>query len=603
MAVKAAPKTGKDYLNIFLVFFVSYFIYLLTIYPTVGSEDSGEILTSAATLDIVHPPGYPLHTLIGFLFSKLIFFGNIGWRVNILSAFFAAAAVTVLYLFIKRLTKNSLIAIGTSLLFAFSDIFWSQSIRTEVYTLCIFFLILICYLLLIWDEKQEDKYLYWTAFLYGLSWSNAYTIMALIGPPMVIYVLIRNWRVILKIKLLIFCILLFALGLSVYLYLPLRTWLGPYDNPAYIKHDGLHTWPQFWKFVNRSIYGGMVETLGTVKVDKKDPSMFAWIIGIFNYLLTFGQNMIRGSMNGLLIQSKIIIEQLIYLPIIFLVPGVMGLWEKSKKYSVFIFLGLFVYTVLQLMFVVVSANMSAFTAHNNRPFYIASTLMALIITAAGVSYFIEKASHDKLKQILLGLICAIPLAALVFNFSYNNESGNYVAYDFNKNVLASIPPNGYLVSIGRDNSTFPLYYLQKIEQYRKDVTVRIYYYANSPDKKFFETGLKALNVKSTFVDLLPNFYKEIGLKPYNFVFQYGDNPNLPPSDFSKYKIRGIRPQMDWPNTKLKAIYYIKNAFANAQDKKLVTEMMNKVKEEAPYHITLNNLVDDFLSGRFATGMF
>ena len=386
MAVKKAPqlaktaKQKKDYLNIFLVFFASYFIYLLTIYPTVGPEDSGEILTSAATLDIVHPPGYPLHTLLGFLFSKLIFFGNIGWRVNLMSAFFAAATVTLLYLFLKRLTKTQLIALGGSLLFAFSDIFWSQAIRTEVYTLCIFFLVLISYLLLIWDEKQDDKYLYWTAFLYGLSWTNAYTIMALIGPPMVIYVLIRNWRVILKIKLILGCLALFFLGLSVYAYMPLRTWLGPYDNPAYIKHDGLHTWPQFWKFVNRQIYGGMVEALGTgpVKTGVAGGGPFDWLIAIFNWLVTFGQRIVNASMNGLVFLLKIIIEQLIYLPIIFLVPGIIALWQKTRKFSVYIFLCFFFYTVFQITFVTIAQNMSAFTAHNNRPFYIASILFTAI---------------------------------------------------------------------------------------------------------------------------------------------------------------------------------------------------------------------------------
>lgn len=70
-----------------LVFFSSFFVYLLTLYPTVGTEDSGELITSAATLDIAHPPGYPLYTLLGKLFTIIIPFGNIGWRVNLMSAF------------------------------------------------------------------------------------------------------------------------------------------------------------------------------------------------------------------------------------------------------------------------------------------------------------------------------------------------------------------------------------------------------------------------------------------------------------------------------------------------------------------------------------
>ena len=143
----------------FYVFFPTYFVYLLTVYPTVGTEDSGELIVSAAMLDIAHPPGYPLHTLLGKLFTILIPFGNIGWRVNLLSAFFGAATIALTYLLIKKLTKNDYISMAGALILGFSDIFWSQSIRTETYTLHTFTLIAIIYLLFRWHETEKPKFL------------------------------------------------------------------------------------------------------------------------------------------------------------------------------------------------------------------------------------------------------------------------------------------------------------------------------------------------------------------------------------------------------------------------------------------------------------
>ena len=133
--------------------------------------------------------------------------------------------------------------------------------------------------------------------------------------------------------------------------------------------------------------------------------------------------------------------------------------------------------------------------------------------------------------------------------------------------------------------------------------MEIYYYANSPSADFLAKKLKETGEKSIFIDLLPHFYKNIGVTPYNFVFQYGNNPSLPPSDFSRYKLRGIRPEMDWPNTKLKAIYYVKTAFANLGNPQIVKESFAKVRKEAPFYPTINNLVNEFESGKYGTGMF
>jgi hypothetical protein len=47
-------------------------VYIFTLAPTIFFGDSGEFVTAAYNLGIVHPPGYPLYTLIGKLFTLVV---------------------------------------------------------------------------------------------------------------------------------------------------------------------------------------------------------------------------------------------------------------------------------------------------------------------------------------------------------------------------------------------------------------------------------------------------------------------------------------------------------------------------------------------------
>jgi len=65
-------------------------IYLYQLCPTVYIHDSGELITASYVLGIPHPAGSPLYCIAGKIFQYLFPMGNIAFRMNAMSAFFAS---------------------------------------------------------------------------------------------------------------------------------------------------------------------------------------------------------------------------------------------------------------------------------------------------------------------------------------------------------------------------------------------------------------------------------------------------------------------------------------------------------------------------------
>ncbi len=109
-------------------------VYLFTMSASVGAADTFEFQVVTPQLGIVHPTGYPLYLLLGKLFT-LLPVGTLAWRLNLASAVYALAAMSMLYFLIQRMLRHPLPAILGTAVTGLSLTFWSQAIIAEVYAL------------------------------------------------------------------------------------------------------------------------------------------------------------------------------------------------------------------------------------------------------------------------------------------------------------------------------------------------------------------------------------------------------------------------------------------------------------------------------------
>ena len=115
-------------------------LYLLTLCPTVYCGDSGELGLAATTLQISHPPGYPLLTNFGHVWTVILFSLRPILALNILSALFAAAAAACAYMLLAIITDGTttsrrLINLALATAFALGQTLWSVATNFEVYSL------------------------------------------------------------------------------------------------------------------------------------------------------------------------------------------------------------------------------------------------------------------------------------------------------------------------------------------------------------------------------------------------------------------------------------------------------------------------------------
>ena len=220
-------------------------LYIATLAPTVLEADAGEFQFVPWLPAIAHPTGYPLYTLLGWLWSHALPLGEVAWRMNLLSAVLAAMAVGLVYAVSRQLVDlvfphiplagRVIVAAVVAAVFAVTPTFWSQAVIAEVYALHTFFVAASLWLLLAWARQQCAPQAMWgklLALTLGLSLAHHRTAVLLLPGIMLFwawhYRFWQNSNQRFTGRLLLVYGLLFVTPLLLYLYLPLIASVTPY---------------------------------------------------------------------------------------------------------------------------------------------------------------------------------------------------------------------------------------------------------------------------------------------------------------------------------------------------------------------------------------
>ncbi len=449
-------KNPYFYLTLFATFMMSFVIYLRTLAPTVTFEDSGELIAAAANLGIPHEPGYPLFTMLGHIFTYLPF-GNIAYRVNVMSAFFSAlGGLFIAWAFVlwaEYVFQKTMISLSKSLLYAsafstgilgtLSGEAWEQAVITEVYGLHTFFVGLLIWLTALWarqfDEEGKRRLYYLICFSSGLALTNHPTSI-LLFPVLLGFVVLTDWKFVFRLEMIWKGTLFILAGLIPFLYLPLASLRDPLPD-----WGDPETWTNFWRVVMRHQY-----QLGdTQSWAKFIPELKAYF-----------------SLSG---------EQWNISFLIFLVVGVGYIIKNHRSFFYWILLFLFFVGPLTTFLTnfPVTGGLPFVNAENRAlvsVFYIPSHLLIALVTGFGIFglfNFLLNSWPDKMRVVL---IVILPLGLCFQNFKNLNLSEYYFAEDYVENIF-SVADSNSLVLVNWDPHSFPLIYYQSVEHRREDIFV------------------------------------------------------------------------------------------------------------------------------------
>ena len=449
-----------------LSFIVTFVMYVLTLAPNISFEDSGELVTAAYSLGVPHEPGYPLFTIIGKIFTLIIPFGSIAYRVNLASAFFTSVAclfvtwATVLLIedtFKELRNENGewriikyVIGFGSGLFFGFSLETWRQAVMTEVYGINSCFLALFILLVLLWRRQQtiegRRKYLYIISFIIAICITNHTTSLMLI-PIFGVFLLVVDFKLLLHFKTILKSSLFFILGLTPYLYLPLASLRNPLMNWG--KPDNI---VNFFRVITRSQYSRTGES----------QTMESFIEQLKFYL------------------SHLVISQWYPLLLIFAFVGIIIIYKFNRKYFwfalMFIIMSMPVMTYSTNFDITGNSEASIANAEMVAVFYIPSYMLLSLLMGIGFSYlvfiltdhnYLEKSVYY-LQFVIVVLFLFMACSSAYRNYKEADMSQYYYPQKYFNNI-SKVAGKGSIIMGDLDYYTFPFFYYQQVENKRKDL--------------------------------------------------------------------------------------------------------------------------------------
>jgi tetratricopeptide (TPR) repeat protein len=508
------PGKRLFYAGALFTLLVSCIVYVKTMAASASFWDAGEFIATSFTLGVPHSPGTPLYILVGRVFTLLPLPLATAVKVNLLSAVCGALGSLFAYLLVVRfldymIGKSAVFAdtvikvaaaTAAALFLTFSDTYWFNATEAEVYAMSAFLMGFMTWLGLKWADDpfnpKSTSLIFLLFYLLALSvgfhlgtilafsgiffvilmtrkkpFSNFEFLVACLGVGILVadatlyrqggvtiflytvFVGLLLWLYLKKSSFAIVCTALFILGVSVHIVLMIRSG----HNPAIDEGDP-ETWRSLYAVLRREQYPAM-----NVFVRKTGYGFqFQHFIDYFQAQF----EMMTLSLGKLNLGSVI--------PLGLGLWGIIDQYTKHKKTFIMLFVTFLVTSVGLIVFL----NFSDHEVRNRDYFYSPAFYYFAIFIGLGMGsllYEVRKFSRRSMGSNMP----AFALAALFFllpwttgfHYYFNHDrSSNYVCRAYSINMLKPLEKDAIIFTNG-DNDTFPLWYIQEVENFRKDVRV------------------------------------------------------------------------------------------------------------------------------------
>jgi hypothetical protein len=445
-------KTGSVVAAVLLI------AYVVTLAPSMTYWDSGEFLAAIRTLGIPHPPGTPLYILIANVWSKIAapVFG-FAYSINLLSAISTAIACGIFASLMHRWTGDVVASLAGGILAGLMSSVWLNANETEVYSPALLMSALMLLVANIANDTKESKSLVLLAYLFGLAWSLQ--LSALVAAPAALLLAFSNIRG--RRVPIVAMIGVAAIGASAVLFMLVRAQHDPginQGNPS--------TWSAFTDVITRKQY------LPVSILPRQAP----WYLQIGN-LFEYADWQVALGLHPEAPPSPVRTS----VTIIYAMLGAIGfVWHRrvhrpSWRVLSFLFVcgsvGVVAYLNMKASpsygFGFLPANAKHEARERDYFFALAFICWGLWAGAGAVRAFARAGNNWR--------VAGLAIAVLPFFLNYpatnrRREPDATAPIDSARRILFAAPQRAIVFANG-DNDTYPVWYAQRVEGTRTDVTL------------------------------------------------------------------------------------------------------------------------------------
>jgi len=465
-------------------------LYVLTLAPTTAMWDTSEYIATARVLGIPHPPGNPMFVLIAHTFALLPFPVTYAERVNLLAATTSAMSAGLWCLVAHRMLRGWQLGapcrtIGAALaaiIGATCFTVWNQSVVNEkVYTVAMLGVAIVSWLSLRWvdsraESRRSDMLFAMVAYVCALGYAN-HPAGVLPAPAVVLLMLGYRLSVLRRWRLLLVTSALFTVGVSPFAFEPIRSAHQPpinegnptacVDGPTLSCTFSETTWQRLLANIQREQYGGHPV------LERQAP--YSAELGMWwEY---YGWQWWRDpeGTHALLQQA---------LSVLFGVLGLAGAvlhWRRDR--ASFTYVAALVATVTPALIFYLNFKYSPGQlpelgdsvpreVRDRDYFFVwsfATWSLWIGLGVTGAWQWIARRTHS---WVIASPILLVAIVPLVGNASAASRHGQTFTREWARDLLRSVEPYAILITNG-DNDSFPLWYAQQVEGFRRDVTVAL----------------------------------------------------------------------------------------------------------------------------------